>query len=212
MSEDIKFSCSDCGVVNCKKDEEGKYPKLCLTTNVDKDVLNESLKLFLEDEEDGKIARISASIEADFYKKLCRVEETIEFIKRMGYKKVGIATCAGLLNETKIFAKILQDRGIEYYTAICKVGAFDKGELGIPDEMKINKGCGHESACNPILQARILESQNTDFNIVIGLCVGHDTLFIKHSKSPTTVMIVKDRVLGHNPAVALYTAHSYSRF
>ena len=210
MSENIKFSCSDCGVVNCRTGEEDKYPKLCPTTNTDKDSLDESLKTYLEDEEDGKIARVSASIESDFYKKICRVEETIEFIKRMDYKKVGIATCAGLLNETKAFTKILKDKGIDYYTAICKVGAFDKSEIGIPDEMKHNKGSGHESACNPILQAKILESQDTDFNIVIGLCVGHDTLFIKYSKAPTTVMIVKDRVLGHNPVAALDVESSYS--
>ena len=47
----------------------------------------------------------------------------------------------------------------------------------------------------------------TDFNIVIGLCVGHDTLFLRHSHAPTTVMIVKDRVLAHNPVAALYTAN-----
>ena len=58
-----------------------------------------------------------------------------------------------------------------------------------------------------------LEAQGTDFNIVIGLCVGHDTLFLRHSHAPTTVMIVKDRVLAHNPVAALYTANGmYSRF
>lgn len=67
--------------------------------------------------------------------------------------------------------------------------------------------------CNPIMQAKVLAEQGTDFNIVIGLCVGHDTLFLKHSEAPTTVMIVKDRVLGHNPVMALYTANTmYSRF
>ena len=45
----------------------------------------------------------------------------------------------------------------------------------------------------------------------MGLCVGHDTLFIKHVKSPTTVLAVKDRVLGHNPLAALYLSDSYYR-
>lgn len=95
----------------------------------------------------------------------------------------------------------------------CKIGAVDKTEIGIPNEKKLNHGCGHESMCNPIMQAKVLAEQETDFNIVIGLCVGHDTLFLKHSEAPTTVMIVKDRVLGHNPVAALYTANSmYSRF
>ena len=67
--------------------------------------------------------------------------------------------------------------------------------------------------CNPILQAKELEAQGTDFNIVIGLCVGHDTLFLRHPHAPPTVMIVKDRVLAHNPVASLYTANGmYSRF
>lgn len=32
-----------------------------------------------------------------------------------------------------------------------------------------------------------------------------------HSKAPVTVLVVKDRVLGHNPVAALYTAETYYR-
>jgi len=39
--------------------------------------------------------------------------------------------------------------------------------------------------------------------------VGHDSLFIKYSKAPVTTLITKDRVLGHNPAAALYTSGFY---
>jgi uncharacterized metal-binding protein len=46
---------------------------------------------------------------------------------------------------------------------------------------------------------------------LIGLCVGHDSLFFKHSDAPVTVLVAKDRVLGHNPVAALYTSHSYYR-
>ena len=171
------------------------------------------IQIYKDDEELGNIARVSACIEGEFYGRLTRVEETIEFIKRMGYKKIGIASCVGLMNETRIFTKILKANKIKYYTVGCKIGAVDKTEIGIPEEKKLNRGCGHESMCNPIMQAKVLAEQGTDFNIVIGLCVGHDTLFLKHSEAPTTVMIVKDRVLGHNPVMALYTANTmYSRF
>ena len=111
----------------------------------------------------------------------------------MGYKKIGIASCVGLMRETSIFARILKAKGIEYFTVGCKVGAQDKTEIGVPNEKKLNGGCGHESMCNPIMQAKTLAAHGCDFNIVIGLCVGHDTLFLRHSKVPTTVMIVKDR-------------------
>ncbi|MCD8225186.1 MAG: DUF1847 domain-containing protein [Clostridiales bacterium] len=206
-------TCSDCAVLACLGRDESKYPAFCLTEHVDQELLNEVVQIYQTDTEQGEIARVSAGIEGEFYGKLTRVEETIEFIKRMGYKKIGIASCVGLMNETRIFARILKANKISYYTVGCKIGAVDKTEIGIPNEKKLNRGCGHESMCNPIMQARILETQGTDFNVVIGLCVGHDTLFLRHSKAPTTVMIVKDRVLGHNPVAALYTATSmYSRF
>lgn len=38
----------------------------------------------------------AADVEYEGYGRLTRVEETIEFAKRMGFKKIGIATCVGL--------------------------------------------------------------------------------------------------------------------
>lgn len=46
---------------------------------------------------------------------------------------------------------------------------------------------------------------------VVGLCVGHDSLFIKFSEAPVTVLIAKDRVLAHNPVGALYCARATMR-
>jgi uncharacterized metal-binding protein len=65
--------------------------------------------------------------------------------------------------------------------------------------------------CNPVGQAALLAQAGAEFNVVIGLCVGHDSMFFMHSKVPATVLVVKDRVLGHNPVAALYTTHSYYR-
>lgn len=207
------LTCSSCGILACRSKAEEEYPAFCLTKHVDSERLQEAFNTYLEDEESGEISRVSACIEGEFYGKLTRVEETIEFIKRMGYKRIGIASCVGLMREAGIFARILRGYGIDSYTVGCKIGAIDKTEIGVPNEKKLNGGSGHESMCNPIMQARELAAQKTDFNIVIGLCVGHDTLFLKNSQAPTTVMIVKDRVLGHNPVQALYGAGSmYSRF
>ena len=63
--------------------------------------------------------------------------------------------------------------------------------------------------CNPIAQAKLLNEEKTDFNIVLGLCVGHDTLFFKSSEAPVTVLAVKDRALAHNPLGALYLSDGY---
>lgn len=213
MAIHCPHTCSDCAVLACRSKAEDKYPAFCLTEHIDHALLDEALSVYQENPELGRLAKTSAELEGEFYGRLTRVEETLELIKRMGYQKIGIASCVGLMNETRLFCKILQARNIDYYTVGCKIGAVDKSFLGIPEEKKLNRGCGHESMCNPIMQAKVLEQQGTDFNIVIGLCVGHDTLFLKHSHAPTTVMIVKDRVLAHNPAAALYTANTmYSRF
>ena len=59
--------------------------------------------------------------------------------------------------------------------------------------------------------AKILNDAKTDLNIVMGLCVGHDILFHKYIQGPTTTLVVKDRVLAHNPAAALYTVHSFNK-
>ena len=214
MSEEKRvFSCSNCTRFSCKAKKESEYPPFCLTAQVDHELLNETLDIYKNDEEVKKIAITSASIEGEFYCQLTRVQETIEFIKRMGYKKVGIASCVGLMRETSQFCKILRAEGIEYYTVGCKTGAVDKTEIGVPNEKKINHGCAHESMCNPIMQAKVLAAQGCELNILIGLCVGHDTLFLKYSEAPTTVLVVKDRVLQNNPVLALYgVGSSYSRF
>jgi uncharacterized metal-binding protein len=67
----------------------------------------------------------------------------------------------------------------------------------------------HESMCNPIAQAMIVNDAKVEFNVLLGLCVGHDSLFFKYAKAPTTVLAVKDRVTGHNPLAAIYLSGSY---
>ena len=63
--------------------------------------------------------------------------------------------------------------------------------------------------CNPVAQAKALERAGTEFNIVLGLCVGHDSLFFKYAHTMTTVLAVKDRVTGHNPLAAVYNSEGY---
>lgn len=127
---------------------------------------------------------------------------------KLGVKKLGIASCIGLLDEASIYAKIVRTAGIETKTVICKVGAIDKTEIGLPDQLKVCPGC-NESCCNPALQAQVLNDWGADLNVLVGLCVGHDAIFTRHSKAPAVTFIVKDRVLGHNPAAAIYTSKFY---
>ncbi len=150
-----------------------------------------------------KLLKTASDIEREYYGVLTRLEELLLFAKRMGFKKIGIAFCIGLFEETKVVAKIFERHGFEVYSVACKVGAVDKTELDI-EKMQPER---LEASCNPVGQAEVLNSKGTDMNIVIGLCAGHDMLFNMHSKAPTTTLIVKDRVLAHNPAGAVYSKY-----
>ena len=197
-------SCVDCAVKACRKGEADKYPAFCLTKNMDPALLEEAIDAYSE-EENHKVMEAVSAAEAKFRSKMTRVEETIEFAKRMGAKKIGIGTCMGLLDEAKIFTKILRKHGFEVYGVCCKTGSLDKLQVGmeVKDPKKAPK------ICNPILQAQVLNEANTDLNIAIGLCVGHNSLFYKYSDALVTTLVAKDRVTGHNPCAPLYTLNSY---
>ena len=199
-----KRSCVDCGVLNCRKGDS-EYPDFCLTAELSVDTVDKVRRLY-EEEENNKVSVISAQIENEFYQKYTRVEEVVEFSKRMGYRRIGIATCVGLIEESRVLAKILRKNGFEVYSVVCKAGSFKKKEVGVPEEDITVTG---EIMCNPIMQAELLNQQETDFNVVMGLCVGHDSLFYKYSKALVTTLVAKDRVLAHNPAGALYQVRSY---
>ena len=201
---ETKRSCVDCGLQSCEAPERG-YPDFCLTTALTEETVNKVKELYM-DEENQKVSHISATIEEDFYCRYTRVEEVCEFAKRMGFHKIGIATCIGLVRESRILAKILRSRGFEVHSVVCKVGSFPKTLAGIEESYLKNTGL---VMCNPIMQAMILNQEGTELNVVMGLCVGHDSLFYKYSDALVTTLVAKDRVLAHNPVGALYQAEDY---
>jgi len=154
------------------------------------------------------ISQVSAVVEAEGYCKWPRVLEICEFAKRMGYKKVGIACCISFVDHAKVLSGILDSHGLEVASVACKHGSIPKEELGLKDAEKVRPG-GFEAICNPVGQAELLQRAGCEFNVVMGLCVGHDSLFFKHAEGLTTVLVAKDRVLAHNPVGALYLADSY---
>ena len=137
-----------------------------------------------------------------------RIQEICEFSRKMGYTRLGLVFCIGLYKEAAVVARILQNQGFETVSVVCKVGAIPKEEIGVKDSEKIFIG-QYESMCNPVLQAAIVNDAKTDFNILLGLCVGHDSLFFKYTEAPTTVLAVKDRVTGHNPLASIYLSGNY---
>ena len=200
------LSCSECGARNCYRNDS-QYPSFCLTV-ADPQGADETRKLYQGKNDVATLLKVAGDIESEFYGRMTRLEETITLAKRLGVKKLGIASCFALINETAILAKCVRSAGIEPRTVICKIGSIDKGELGVPDEMKLLPG-HKEANCNPVLQALTLNEWGSEFNIIMGLCVGHDALFNMHSQAPVTTLVAKDRVLGHNPVQAIYLAKTF---
>jgi len=213
-------ACASCGHEGVKKvcvDEDGLSSKGCPTL-VYNDVLAEADKEY-DRQEILEFARQASRQEADCYANRhqrpyvmqptkTRIVEIYEFAEKMKYRRLGLAFCLGLAREAGIVEQILKDRGFEVVSVLCKAGRTSKERIGIEDADKIYRGTD-ESMCNPIFQAKLLNHEKTELNILLGLCVGHDSIFFKYAEAPTTVLAVKDRVTGHNPLAAIYLSDSY---
>ncbi len=199
---------------------DGKGPDNCPTRNMP-ELATASLTEYEKDAAIMEFARQASIQEADGYtnKELgdarlraskTRIEEIMEFAAKMNYQRLGMAFCVGLSREAKVVEKLFASRGFDVVSAACKAGRIPKERLGLGRDQQLDPETD-EAMCNPVLQAMILNRAETDFNVLLGLCVGHDSLFLKYAEAPCTVLAVKDRVLGHNPLAAVYNLDSYYR-
>lgn len=201
------YTCAHCTVHACWEAEPQKLPVNCPMRQQEQ--VRETMAVYEEPENQDFYVKAS-EIEARGYGEWVRLREIIELCKIMGYRKVGLAFCKGLRKEAKVAADILREHGLEVVSVICKAGGIDKTEAGIGEQMKLHPG-EFDPMCNPILQAKLLNEQKTEFNIALGLCVGHDSLLYKYSDALVTTLVAKDRVLAHNPVGALYQADGYCK-
>ena len=193
---------------------DGKSPPDCPTVN-DPDAVARSLDVYASDEF-REMAKVASQVERAGYERSPgglhavrpRIMELVDFARRMRYTKLGLLFCVGLRKEAAIAGKILETNGFEVVSAVCKVGCLPKSDLGLTVEEQLRPK-GHESMCNPVMQADLANRAGVHLNILLGLCVGHDSLVLAHLKAPATVLAVKDRLMGHNPLAALYMYDSY---
>ena len=218
----VSPSCASCFVEikerNCQK-EKGKGAKGCPTLT-HRQVLEASNNEYA-DPDIREFARNASIQEAECYvnrhqrpyvmqPSKTRIVEICEFARKMGYRKLGLAFCLGLTKEAAAVEEILQENGFDVVSVLCKAGRTPKEMIGITEDEKIYQGTD-EAMCNPIYQAKLLNYEGSEFNILLGLCVGHDSLFFKYAEAPVTVLAVKDRITGHNPLAAIYLSESYYR-
>lgn len=152
---------------------------------------------------EGQTARLhrgASVVEARHYCKETRLAEVMLFAEELGFRMIGLAFCIGLASEAAVIEKILARR-FEVVSVCCKVGGIAKSTFGLE---QIDPQKRSEVMCNPAGQSELLNDAGTELNILCGLCVGHDAIFSMASHAPVTTLIVKDRVLAHNPIGAVY--------
>ena len=201
--------CATCAQACCSEPGTKPYAGDCPTA-VERELMQQVESIYLHDEETRRLALAAARTEAAGYCRQTRLEEVMAFATRIEATRLGIAHCVGLSREASLLQDILQAHGFEAHALCCKVGSLPKEKVGLTDDEKVHPG-HYEALCSPVAQAKLFNQLGTHLNILVGLCVGHDSLFFRYSEAPVTVLVAKDRVTGHNPVAALYTSHSYYR-
>ncbi|MFU8795811.1 MAG: DUF1847 domain-containing protein [Dehalococcoidia bacterium] len=221
MTETLHPMCSKCGRAACSPvigvDEIPtleEAPSFCPMTCVP-DLIDAAVSEY-DKPEVRDLARQASIQEFECYERTAeglrtripRIEELMQFASKCNYRRLGIAFCLGLRREAQMLTDILESREFEVVSICCKAGAIAKQRIGIRPDQHIGGSDAWESMCNPIVQAEVLNAAKVDLAIMLGLCIGHDTLFILYCRVPMTVLAVKDRVTGHNPLAALYLSQS----
>ena len=200
------YSCAQCAIHACYQQDHSKMPANCPMRQADQ--MQKAFAVYSQPAYQDFYIQ-SCIVEAEGYGEWPRLRETIEFAKKLGYTRLGMAFCYGLRKEAKIVDSLLRRHGFEVVSVICKTGGIDKSEAGIPGQYRVRPERSFEAMCNPVAQAMLLNSQHTQLNISLGLCVGHDALFAKFSDALVTTLVVKDRALANHPGGAIYCAEGY---
>ncbi len=211
----IAPTCFKCDSINqCTIGKPNQQIENC-PMMVSPEITKEAIELYKTDEFIKKSTNVASIVEAQGYMQWPRLKDTIEYAKGMGFKKLGLASCVALQQETETTAEILINYGFEVCSVCCKTGSINKLKVGVPKEYSMISKTGYPIGfvtCNPVAQALILNKAKTDLNLIVGLCVGHDINFTRLSDAPVTTFIAKDRSSPHNPATVLYTHYGRTFF
>ena len=127
---------------------------------------------------------------------LSRMEEIIEFAKRMSYQKLGIAYCYGMEKQAKAIETLLINEWFDVSAVSCSVGGLKQSEVN-------SASCIYKVSCNPLGQAEQLNAEKVDLTLVVGICMGHDILLNRNLGMDFTTLVVKDRKFNHAPLLGI---------
>ena len=196
-----KLSSCLCAKQQCWRGKDLKIPGYCQANNYLEEI--EKTKKEYAKPENNQIYDAACVVGAvkDGFRP--RVEEALHFSKQLNLTQIGFATCVAFKYEIEVLERLFTQEGFQVYCVSCQIGRVSAVDRDLPH---LNEYVN--AACNPIAQARILNSAGTELNFIVGLCLGHDILFTQHSKAPVSTLIVKDRMTGNNPSAALYGWHA----
>jgi len=215
LEERMNPKCHECECLKtCVVGRPNKKKEDC-PMKVFSEIEKEALDLYQTDDFVKESTKVASMVEAQGYIEWPRLKDTIEYARGMEYHKLGLAFCVGLHSEAERVAEILNDYGFEVASVCCKTGSVPKIKVGVPEEFTKFSKTGYPIGmvtCNPAAQALLFNKVDTDLNIIIGLCVGHDVTFTQLSKAPVTTLIAKDRSSPHNPTTCLSTHYGKTFF
>jgi uncharacterized metal-binding protein len=172
--------CAECQSYVCRGGIRDAGPDFC--------PMHEEYPLFERLYRDPRIRTMlknAALIEARGYGRWTRLRELAEFSRLMGFRRLGIAHGPDLAGEAR------------------KVGE----ALASAEVTPLLPPPGH--SLDPQALADLFREEGTDLNVVAGMRVAPEALFLRASDVPVVALIARDERLRHNPAAALYTSRSY---
>jgi uncharacterized metal-binding protein len=187
----IDIDCLNCEDRICLRGDECYLCSMCSKS----DLSAERLRILLS------VANVSRGHEGE----LCRLAELVSFCLTMKYERVGIAFCIDLLKQAEIVAGILR-RFVKVLPVCCQVRSGHEKIASMENRTDtVSIQPSGRIPCNPVAQAEILNRAGTDLNVILGLSIGADCLFIQMSKAPVTTLFVKDKSAEDNPICIAYS-------
>lgn len=191
------MSCTECTVHACFAG--GALPSDCTSNLASEDVREKACAFYLESDVAPLVNAASEATHAALNGKWPRIRELILFAHEMGAHRIGIASCKSFIPESEMLADILRSEGFEPIDAMCRIGSLRRSDVGLHDESPER---ANMLTCNPYMQADVLNEAGCDFNIIMGLCLGHDMMFTKRSNAWVTTLAIKDWSCAHDKPIA----------
>ena len=129
------FTCAQCAIEACRSGKLDQMPKNCPMH--DSAFFEQVLEEYFKPENHDFFVT-SAAVEALGYGQWPRLREVMEFARRMGYTKLGLAFCAGLHKEGRRGGPDFPEKtALRWCPSSARPGSIPKDKAGVPQEFRV---------------------------------------------------------------------------